>query len=125
MTTTIRMKCVSTHKVNASGVTFFDARLLAASASEQPAGVFADKPAGKFDLQRLAAQPFEQDQEYIITIEQVPAPAPVADDAASAKTSAPAPAPTTRPANEATAVPPAPKTPGDPAAASKPVAQTK
>jgi hypothetical protein len=92
MSIQVRFKCVSAHKVVESGKTFYDARLLAASASEQPAGVFTDKPAGKLDLQRLSTQPFQQDQEYVITIDPAPAPASAAAPSTAAPSTA---APTT------------------------------
>jgi hypothetical protein len=104
------MKCVSTHKVaDSKGNIFFDARFLPAAASEQPDGVYhaAGKPAGKLDLQQLAAQQFETDTEYVITIEQVP-PAPAAAGPGDAKTPAAAPTVTPAPEKAAAVPPPAP-----------------
>jgi len=88
MSTQVRFKCVSAHKVVEGQNTFYDARLLAAAASEQPAGLFIVKPAGKFDLQRLATQPFEVDKEYVITIDEAPAAAPAAQKAPAAPAAA-------------------------------------
>ena len=98
------MLCVSTHKVNDSGVMCFDASLLAASASEQPASLYTDGAEPQAEPTGFAAQPFETDTEYVITIEQVP-PAP----AAAAPAAAPTPvrlAANPQPPEQAAVVPP-------------------
>ncbi len=141
MSLTVRMKCVSAHKVaDNKGNLFFDARLLAAAASEQADGVFsaAGKPAGKLDLQQLAAQPFQTDTEYTITIEAVASssgadPAAGAQESTSASTSSgsqpqqappvekPAEKPADKPADQA-ATKPADPSPAPQKAASDPKA---
>jgi hypothetical protein len=84
-----RMKCHSTHKVKEGENLVFDAMCLAASAAEQPAGAFVGAARGKLQLQRLAAQPFQVDDEIIVTIEVVPKPPAEAE--AEADPSAPPP----------------------------------
>ncbi len=83
MGTQVRLRCVAAHKVKESGVDYYDASLLAAAASEQPApSAFVDKGAGKLGLSRLASPIFQRDREYVITIEEVPlAPEPAPEPA--------------------------------------------
>ena len=114
----IQVKCVSAHKVMDGQTAVFDATFLVGAASGQPSpSAFVDKGRGKIEFQRLAgvngANPFVVDQEYVLTIAEVPPaqapPAPAAVPAAPAPTPPPAPAPTAQaPAPKPPAAAPAP-----------------